>query len=168
MLLQILYEILENMKLEHFLNVADGTEIFVTTDDSYMTFIGDLDVCTDGTGNHYGDYTSQDQTAYTPYLNADVDYYIVLHPKMRTGVKPVVLGCMGRVTNLRTYKSHWGVWGEVGPADKTGEAAICMAQFLNPHVSANVGDSNKIYLYECWPGIPAKVNGKQYKLIPAG
>jgi hypothetical protein len=75
---------------------------------------------------------------------------------------------MGRVTDLRTFRWHWGVWGEVGPADKTGETAIVLAKHLNPAVSANIGDSATIYLYECWPGVPAKVGNKQYKLIPAG
>jgi hypothetical protein len=155
------------MRLKHFLHVEDGTEIFVTNDQTYMVFLSNLDVCTDGTGNHYDDATPLNKTAYTPYLNADKDYYIVLHPKMRTGVKPVVLGCMGRVTNLRTREWHWGVWGEVGPADKTGEAAIVLAQHLNPKVSANSGDSNRVYLYECWPGVAAVVGTKQYKLKPA-
>jgi hypothetical protein len=156
------------MKLKHFLTVADGVEILVTDDQSYMTFISNLDVCTDGTGPSHGDDYHLSQTAYSPSLNADKDFYIVLHPKMRTGVRPVVLGCMGRVTNLRTFEWHWGVWGEVGPADKTGECAIILAKHLNPAVSANVGDGAHIYLYECWPGVPAKVGEKQYKLIPAG
>lgn len=154
------------MIMTHFLWVKDGTEIFVANDQSYMSFIGDLDVCTDGAGDPHGDKTHQDQTAY-PGLNADHDYYIVLHPLMRTGVKPVVLGCMGRVTNLKTRAWHWGVWGEVGPHDKTGECAIVMAKTLNPNVTANAGDSIKQYLYECWPGIPAFVDGDKYRLIPA-
>src|SRR5262245_53775277 len=155
------------MKLQHFLHVNDGTEILVSDDQSYMTFIGNLDVCTDGTGPSHGDTSHLNKTAYTPSLNADEDYYIVLQPKMRTGVRPVVRGCMGRVTNLRTLKSNWGVWGEEGPESKAGEAAIVMAKHLNPKVSANSGDSAFIYLYECWPGVPAVVDGKTYKLIPA-
>lgn len=156
------------MKLKHFLTVSDGTEIMVSEDQTYMEFIGNLDVCTDGTGPPHGDEYHLPRTAYTPSLNADMDHYIVLHPKMRTGVAPVVLGCMGRVTNLRTREWHWGVWGEVGPGDKAGECAIVLAQFLNPKVSANVGDSKFDYLYECWPGVAAKIGNKQYKLIPAG
>lgn len=154
------------MKLQHFLTVADGVEILVSDDQSYMSFISNLDVCTDGKGPPHGDKSHLKQTAYSPSLNADEDYYIVLHPKMRTGVHPVVLGCMGRVTNLRTFEWHWGVWGEVGPSDKTGETAIVLAKHLNPAVSANVGDTARIYLYECWPGVPATVEGKVYKLEP--
>ena len=150
------------MKMIHFLSVNDGTIIWKSTDDSYMAFIGNLDVCTDGTGPAHGDQYHLTHTAYTPDLNADHDYYIVLQPKMRTGVAPVVLGCQGRVTNLKTREWHWGVWGEVGPADKAGEAAIVMAQHLNPKVSANDGDEAFIYLYECWPGVAAKVGDKQY------
>jgi hypothetical protein len=132
-----------------------------------MVFIGDLDVCTDGTGDHHGDNTALDETAYNPYLNADEDFYAVLNPKMRTGVKPVVLGCMGRVTNLDTLKWHWAVWGEVGPTNKAGECAYVLAKHLNPRVTANSGDSTKRYLYECWPGVPAVVGDKHYKLQPA-
>lgn len=156
------------MKMVHFLSVPDGTIIHKSTDDKYMVFISNLDVCTDGTGPSYGDDYHLNQTAYSPSLNADKDFYIVLHPKMRTGVNPVVLGCMGRVTNLHTREWHWGVWGEVGPSDKAGECAIILAKHLNPRVSANIGDGAFIYLYECWPGVPAVVDGKTYKLIPAG
>lgn len=155
------------MRLKHFLTVEDGVEIFVSNDHSYMTFISNLDVCTDGSGPAHGDDYHLNKTAYTPTLNADKDYYIVLHPAMRTGVKPVVLGCIGRVTNLKTFEWHWGVWGEIGPDDKTGEAAIVMAKHLNPRVSANSGDSYRNYLYECWPGVAAVVDDKKYKLIPA-
>lgn len=155
------------MRMKHFLYVDDGTEIFVSNDQSYMIFLGDLDVCTDGTGPSHGDDYHLSQTAYSPSLNADKDYYIVLQPNMRTGVVPVVLGCMGRVTNLKTREWHWGVWGEVGPKSKAGECAIVLAQHLNPTVSANVGDSERQYLYECWPGVAAKVGDKQYKLLPA-
>src|SRR5262245_20971422 len=154
------------MKLQHFLYVDDGTEIFTVADGSYMTFIGNNDVCTDGSGPSHGDDYHLTKTAYNPTLNADIDYYIVLHPKMRTGVKPVVLGCMGRVTNLKTREWHWGVWGEVGPQSKAGENAIVLAQHLNPKVSANDGDESFIYLYECWPGVAAVVGEKHYKLIP--
>jgi len=154
------------MKMIHFLTVDDGTVIHKSTDDSYMIFISNNDVCTDGSGAEHGDLSHLDETAYVPTLNADKDYYSVLHPKMRTGVKPVVLGCQGRVTNLKTREWHWCVWGEVGPQNKAGENAIVLAQHLNPKVSANDGDESFIYLYECWPGVAAVVGEKHYKLIP--
>jgi hypothetical protein len=156
------------MKLIHFLTVADGTEIFKSDDDKYMTFISNLDVCNDGAGPSHGDPHYQSKTSYNPTLNAEKDFYIVYHPKMRTGIKPVFLGCMGRVTNLLTREWHWGVYGDCGPSDKCGECAYVLAKHLNPKITHNSGDSNRIYLYEAWPGMAAKVGEIQYKLIPAG
>jgi hypothetical protein len=149
--------------------------IFYTPDvgeegDGYVAFISNLDVCTDGTGPHHGDETPQDETAYYnggKFLNADKDKYIVIPPQIRSMVGPTVMGCQARLTRLDS-----GIWsaamtGEIGPDEKTGEAAYCLARELNPEVSANNGDSRRIYLYELWPGIPAIVDGKQYKLEPA-
>jgi hypothetical protein len=96
-----------------------------------------------------------------------LDQYIVVPPKVRTGVPPVVMGCQARITDLNTARWESAVMGEIGPSDKTGEAAICLAQLLNPQVSANSGDSRRIYLYEIFPGTPAVVNGKRYHLQPA-
>ena len=154
------------MKLVHFLNIS-GVEIYKTEEENYMTFISDLMICNDGTGPSHGDPHHQSRTTYNPYLNADHDRYIVYPPQMRTGIRPVVLGCMGRVTNLLTREWHWGVWGDSGPPDKTGECAYVLAKHLNPSVTHNTGDKNRIYLYEMWPGVAAKVGEKQYKLIPA-
>jgi len=137
----------------------------------YVAFISDLDVCTDGTGAEHGDDYHQDQTAYYnggKFLNADKDKYIVIPPQVRSMVPPVVMGCQARIT--RVDKGHWStaVTGEIGPDNKTGEAAICLAKEMNPKVTANSGDSRRIYLYELWPGVPAVVDGKTYKLEPAG
>jgi hypothetical protein len=81
---------------------------------------------------------------------------------------PVVLGCQGKVTRLDQGKHYAGVIGEIGPNTKVGECAICLAQMLNPEVGANEGDSRTIYFYEMWPGKAAHVDGKVYKLQPAG
>jgi hypothetical protein len=144
--------------------------IFYALDGGYIAFISNLDVCTDGTGNEHGDDYHQDETAYYnggKFLNADKDRYIVIPPQIRSMVDPVVMGCQARATNLETAIWSAAVTGEIGPDDKTGEAAICLAQILNPKVSANSGDSDRIYLYELWPGIPAIVGDKEYKLEPA-
>ena len=136
----------------------------------YVAFISDLDVCNDGSGPDHGDPYYQPETAYYnggKYLNADKDKYLVIPPQIRLGVPPVVMGCMGRVTNLETGVWSAAVTGEIGPSDKTGEAAYCLAKALNPHISHNEGDSNRLYLYECWPGIPAVVDGKEYDLEPS-
>jgi len=156
-------------KLE-VLIVIGGVTIYASAKGDYVCFVSDLDVCTDGTGNHYDDQTPQDETAYYnggKFLNADRDKYIVIPPQVRSMPDPVVLGCQAKLTRLDTMKYHAAVTGEIGPENKTGEAAICLAQLMNPDVTANSGDSRLIYFYQLWPGIPAVVDGKHYKLEPA-
>ena len=157
------------LNLTELLTIS-GVTIWSGFGGDYVCFISDLDVCTDGSGPHHGDRTAQDQTAYYnggKYLNADIDQYIVVPPQIRRMVAPVVMGCQARLTAI-TKGAWWpAMVGDIGPASKTGEAAICLAQKANPKVSANVGDSRRIYLYELWPGIPSVVDGTQYKLEPA-
>jgi Fungal chitosanase of glycosyl hydrolase group 75 len=148
--------------------------IFSTEDGSYCSFTSDLDICNDGCGPAHGDPHHQSQTAYysggkegDKYLNADVDKYIVVPPQVRSRLPGVVMGCRGRVTNLKTQVSVVGVVGEIGPDDKTGETAYCLAKLLNPMIEYNCGDSDEVYLYELWPDVPAVVDGFTYKLQPA-
>jgi hypothetical protein len=145
--------------------------IFTALDDHYIAFISDLDICNDGSGPAYGDPHHQSQTAYYnggKYLNADKDKYIVIPPQVRSLIEPVVMGCQGRMTNLTNGIWDEAVVGEIGPDDKTGEAAYCLAKLINPKITHNSGDKSRIYLYELWPGVPAVVDGKRYKLEPAG
>jgi hypothetical protein len=152
----------------HILIRIGGVDVYSTPSGDYICFVSDLDVCTDGSGDDHGDDFHLSHTAYTPDLNADVDRYIVIPPQVRMMPDPVVLGCQGRITRIDSGHREDGVIGEIGPDDKTGETAICLAQIMNPAVSANSGDSRKIYFYELWPGKAAYVNGKHYKLLPAG
>jgi len=155
--------------LEVLLTVGTVT-IYASRKGDYICFVSDLDVCTDGTGNHHGDQTPQDETAYYnggKFLNADVDKYIVIPPQIRSSVAPVVMGCQARLTQLDTGKVSPAVTGEIGPDDKTGEAAYCLAKFMNHKLTANSGDSRLIYFYELWPGKAAVVDGVKYKLEPA-
>jgi hypothetical protein len=150
--------------------VIDKVLIAGAGDFRYIAFISDLDICNDGTGPDYDDPHHQSQTAYYnggKYLNADVDKYIVIPPQIRSMIEPVAMGSQARMTNLTTAKWSAAVTGEIGPDDKTGEAAYCLAKLLNPKITHNSGDSRRIYLYELWPGIPAVVDGKTYKLEPA-
>jgi Fungal chitosanase of glycosyl hydrolase group 75 len=136
----------------------------------YVKFISDLDICNDGSGPAHGDPSYQAQTAYYnsgKYLNADVDKYIVIPPQIRYMVAPVVMGCQARLTNLKTGVWHAAMTGDIGPDQKTGEAAYCLAKIINPDVTHNAGDQELIYLYELWPGLPAKVGDTTYKLEPA-
>jgi Fungal chitosanase of glycosyl hydrolase group 75 len=156
------------MNLIHFKKMPDGVEILQAYAGRYVQFISNLDICNDGVGPSHGDPSYQSMTAYNPYLNADEDKYIVTPPQIRTGVPPVVLGCLGRVTNLMTRVWSWGVVGDVGPDDKTGECAYCLAKILFPTATYNSGDKRFDYLYEFWPGVAAIVDQKEYKLLPTG
>lgn len=140
----------------------------------HIAFVSDLDICNDGCGPDYDDPHHQSQTAYYSggieggqYLNADVDKYIVIPPQIRSIVPGVVMGCLGRATNLLTGVWSEGVIGEIGPDDKTGETAYCLAKILNPDIGHNSGDEERIYLYELWPDIPAHAGTFTYKLQPA-
>jgi hypothetical protein len=156
------------MNLAHFKMMPDGVEILQAFDGKYIQFISDLDVCNDGSGPDHGDPSYQSQTAYSPYLNADVDRYVVTPPQVRTGVVPVVIGCQARITDLSNRRWHWAVVGDVGPSDKTGECSYVLAKEINPAITHNRGDTDNVYLYEFWPGVPAVVGNKKYKLVPAG
>ena len=151
-----------------------SVNIYTNKTQTYVQFVSDLDICNDGSGPAHGDPYHQAMTAYYSggrdggkYLNADKDKYIVVPPQIRAQVPGVVMGCRGRVTNLKTSSMFEGVVGEIGPSDKTGETAYCLAKLLNPKIDYNSGDSNKNYLYELWPDIPATVDSFTYKLQPA-
>jgi hypothetical protein len=144
--------------------------IHAEEDGTYVRFTSDLDICNDGSGPSHGDPYYQSENAYYnngKYLNADKDKYIVIPPQIRAMVPPVVMGCQGRATNLKSGIWSPAVVGDIGPDDKTGECAYCLAKILNPKITHNTGDSKLIYLYELWPGVPAVVDGKKYKLQPA-
>jgi N-acetylmuramoyl-L-alanine amidase len=145
----------------------DDVIIYEKDDGKYVRFISDLDVCNDGTGPSHGDPYFQSQTAYYNggnYLNADTDKYLVIPPQIRKMVPPKVMGCQGRLTNLKTGVLHDAVTGEIGPDDKTGEAAYCLGKIVNPSITHNSGDKALNYLYELWPGQAAEVDGVHYKL----
>jgi N-acetylmuramoyl-L-alanine amidase len=147
--------------------VIPPVTIWKSHDGSYVAFQSDLDVCNDGTGPNYDDPSYQPETAYYnggKYLNADKDKYIVIPPQIRSMLSSKVMGCQGQLTNIKTGVSFSAVVGDIGPDDKTGEAAYCLAKLVNPSISHNSGDGELIYLYELWPGVPAVVGDKTYKL----
>lgn len=163
-----------NLEASILLIEIDGVKIWTSHDGSYVKFISNLDICNDGCGDDHGDPHHQSMTAYYSggieggkYLNADVDKYIVVPPQVRSLVPPVVMGCQGWMTDLKTGKAHGAVTGEIGPDYTTGEAAYSLAKFIKSSISYNSGDKSRHYLYELWPGIAATVAGFTYKLQPA-
>jgi hypothetical protein len=159
--------------LEIFLTI-DAVNFYQNKDGSYCQFKSDLDICNDGSGPEYGDPHHQAQTAYYSggidggkYLNADKDKYIVVPPQVRAKLPGVVMGCRGKVTNLKTLVVQEGVVGEIGPDYTSGECAYCLAKIINPMIEHNSGDKGRTYLYELWPDVPARDGNFTYKLQPA-
>lgn len=155
--------------LEILLTIGN-VNIYQSVDESYVCFKSDLDICNDGSGPSHDDSSYQAQTAYWnggKFLNADVDKYIVVPPQIRSMVPGVVMGCQAKLTNLESGAVTPAVVGDIGPKEKTGEAAYCAAKVVNPDIGHNTGDTKQIYLYELWPDVPAVVDGKTYKLEPA-
>jgi hypothetical protein len=156
-------------ELTVFLTIGN-VKIYANLDKSYVCFTSNLDICNDGSGPAYGDPHHQSQTAYYnngKFLNADTDKYIVVPPQLRKQLPGIVMGCQAKLTNTASGALSDAVVGDIGPDDKTGEAAYCLAKLCNPSITHNTGDLDLIYFYELWPGIPATVNGKTYKLEPA-
>src|SRR5258705_7635271 len=123
-------EYIKEHKLE-LLTTVGTTMIYATKNGDYVCFVSDLDICNDGSGPSHGDPSYQSQTAYYnggKFLNADKDKYIVIPPQVRKMVPPVVMGCQARMTDLATGKWSAAVTGEIGPDDKTGAAAHCLAK----------------------------------------
>jgi len=157
-------------QLQELLTIGNVT-IYTTAKGDYVCFVSDLDICNDGSGPAFGDPSYQSETAYYnggKFLNAQKDKYIVVPPQVRSIVEPVVMGCQAKATNLTSRVVSDAVTGEIGPDDKTGEAAYCLAKILNPKITHNSGDKSMIYFYELWPGKAAVVDGKKYALEPAG
>jgi hypothetical protein len=156
--------------LEPLVTIGTVT-IYSTKKGDYVAFVSDLSICNDGSGPSHGDPHHQSETAYYnegKFLNANKDKYIVIPPQVRSMVAPVVMGCKARLTNLVSMLAHDAVTGEIGPDYETGEAAYCLAKIINPKITHNSGDDRLIYFYELWPGVPAVVDGKTYKLESAG
>ena len=156
-------------KVKPLLSIGTVT-IYANEKGTYVRFVAGMQICNDGWGPKHGDPHYQPQTAYysntgqSKYLNADIDKYIVIPPQIRKIVPPKVMGCQARLTNEGTGVFHAAVTGEIGPSNKTGEAAYCLAKIVNPKITHNSGDKTKIYLYELWPGTPATVGERKYKL----
>lgn len=138
-------------------------------DDGGITFLADMDIDVDGSGDSHGDpYFQPDTTLHYngEALNSDVDFFIVVPSQIRTKAKGIVLGCLARVTY--GGKSVSAVVGDLGPTRKTGEAsrAVAIALGINPS-PINGGVDDPSVFYEVFPGKSAVINGCAYTLTPA-
>jgi hypothetical protein len=97
--------------------------------------------------------------------------YIVVSPLIRKLAKGVVLGCLGRVSLQKSGQLMPGqvdcMVGDIGPTRRIGELSIATADALGIDSNARTGGLEaRVVYYELWPGIPARLNGQQYALIP--
>jgi hypothetical protein len=151
------------------LGTIENETIMELSDDS-VHWVSKAAIDSDGSGPHYGDKTPENDT--TLHLNgapleSDKDIYIVVPPLIIESVKGVVLGCQALVKNQRNGRSTMAVVGDIGPHKKLGEISIECAIQLGIDPSPVVGGEDRhIIEYVIWPGMPAKVYGKQYNLQP--
>jgi hypothetical protein len=136
--------------------------------DGSLTFLAGAMIDDDGSGDPHNDPDFQARTSYRNggrWLNADKDRYIVLPPEVILAVKPMVLGCRARVTNVKSGLSWYFIVGDVGPHEKIGEMSMSGAKALGiPDSPTSGGTTDAICVYEVWPGLPATLNGFTYAL----
>ena len=138
--------------------------------DGRVTFLADMDIDVDGSGDSHGDpYFQPDTTLHYngKPLNSDVDYFVVVPSQIRKLASGVVLGCLVRVT----YNGHSveAVVGDLGPTRKTGEASRAVAKALGIDPSPiNGGVDDPVVFYEIFPGKEARIYGQAYPLVKAG
>jgi hypothetical protein len=141
-----------------------GVRGILDNDGSFFFWSG-MQIDGDGAGPSFGDPDFQPHTSYKPDLDARFDRWIVLPPQAFLAVGPMVMGCQAEVLNTLT-----GLWtpsmvGDVGPGDKIGEGAICTAEAVGvPSSPTSGGIDAPVIFYRVRPGVPALVNGVQYKL----
>lgn len=136
--------------------------------DGSCFFIADFDIDGDGGANVDNDpYWQKDTTLH--FQGKPIDALtvraFVVPSWFPNSIGPKVLGCQGRVTNLATGVSVTAVVHDLGPKNKDGEGTPYLAEALDLSPNANSGGSDEsIFLFECWPGIPANVDGIIYDL----
>lgn len=132
-------------------------------------WVSDYDNDADGpNGNPDNDPAWQGQTSLK-LRGESLDSYkvpgMVVPGWLPSSVGPIVLGCLGRITDLRTGFKVEVVVYDTGPSTKNGEGSTCAAKLLHIDPNPNNGGIDEpVILFECWPGIPALIRGIQYEL----
>lgn len=142
------------------------------TSDGKVFFVGDFDVDCDGSGGNplHDPYFQADTTLHWQgkALNAETTPFMVVPGWLPKSVGPIVLGCLGRATNLATGIQVDCVVGDLGPLKKTGEGSPALAKLLGINPNPNTGgEDNPIILFECWPGKAATIDGMEFELQKA-
>lgn len=99
------------------------------------------------------------------YVDAETVPFMVVPPQIIAGVAGVVMGCYGRITNIKTGMVAIVVVADGGPRTRDGEASIAAAKLLGISPSARSGgEDDPHFLYECWPGVEVEIGGVKYPL----
>lgn len=145
------------------------SKVWYVPEEGKCFWIGDWDNDCDGpNGNPDKDKYWQPETSLR-LRGQSIDSYkvpgIVVPLWLPAAVGPIVLGCLARVTDLRTMKQIYAVVYDKGPTNKVGEGSCRAAKLLgiNPNPN-NGGVDQNVILFECWPGKAALIEGIQYDL----
>jgi hypothetical protein len=133
-------------------------------------FFGDADVDVDGSPNWQRDPYGQAETSLHfegKPVNSDIVPGIVLPPEVIKLTPEIVLGCFASVEY--NGKHEPAVVFDVGPHNKLGELSACLAKRLGINDNPNTGgiDTQSVH-YRFWPGVAAKIEGKQFVLTSFG
>lgn len=152
------------------ITTIEGENVYLM-DDGSVNYKAKAAVDTDGIGPLHGDTCAQNETSLKwngKSLNADEDIYIVVPPAILNGVRPIVLGCQARCTNVKNGRTTDAVVGDIGPHKKLGEISVACSKALGIDPSPTSGGTDEhIVHYSLTPGVAAAVNGKHYDLQPA-
>lgn len=98
-------------------------------------------------------------------LNSEIVSFLVVPLKLIPAVKGVVIGCRGRITDMRSMRSTDCVVGDAGPNNHLGEGSMKAAgNLLLPTNPKRGGSSARMFKYELWPGQAAS----GFELQPRG
>ncbi len=158
------------MKKLGILTGEDYESIIWQRDGGSIFFIADFDIDSDGGTNpdHDPDWNPDTSLHYHGKpIDAERVAGIVIPVWIVKAVKPIVLGCQAKATNLNTMSRYLAVIHDTGPLRKNGEGTPYLARKINidPN-SVHGGEDNPIILFEFWPGVPAVVDGIKYDLQP--
>lgn len=153
-------------ELEHTIN-----GIIIPAGIKRVFFVGDFDNDCDGSGQNpdHDPFFQPDTTLHHEgkAINPYVVPGMVVPLWLPRAVKGIVYGCLARVTHLVTMKSELAVVHDGGPRKKVGEGTPMLARRLGINPNPNIGgEDDPVILFECWPGVPAIVDGVAYQLQP--
>lgn len=125
----------------------------------------------DGGANIYHDPCWQADTSAHTVDGKPVDAlsipYVVANPLVAAAVPGVVLGCRAQVTYRG--KTVEAVVADIGPRKKIGEGSIKLAELLGmPKSPISGGEEGEPVTWVIYPGMPANLNGVQFKLKKLG